>query len=505
MRKFNIMIISGFTILNFLYIRAFAEDYPIIDTGQDHCYNNTTGIPCPSEGDPFFGQDCQYAGNQPAYRVNGDGTVTDLNTGLMWQQTPDLENKPTFPEAVAGADTCSIGGFEDWRMPTIKELYSLIDFRGRTGMNAETSIPYIDTAYFDFCYGHEDQGERFIDAQYWSATEYAGLTMGGDATVFGVNFADGRIKGYPRDSGPGGQPMREFVRYVRGYANYGINNFMDNGDGTITDIATGLIWQKSDDGIERNWEEALAYAENLTLAGYADWRLPNAKALQSIVNYLQAPDATDPLQVGPAIDSLFDITNIGTDQDPEYGFYWTGTTHLDGPDQSYAVYICFGRGLGWMEIPPGSGNYVLQNVHGAGCQRSDPKSGDPDDFPHGHGPQGDVVRIYNLVRCVRGVLVTRIHDDGSGQLPPDNPGFSHNYPNPFNSATIISYNLPFRSDVCINIYDILGNKIFNLNQGEQPAGNYQVEWDANDFASGIYFYEIQAANFINIKKMILLK
>jgi len=54
-----------------------------------------------------------------------------------------------------------------------------------------------------------------------------------------------------------------------------------------------------------------------------------------------------------------------------------------------------------MQQPPNSGNYVLQDVHGAGAQRSDPKEGNPNDYPHGRGPQGDVIRIYNYVRCVR--------------------------------------------------------------------------------------------------------
>lgn len=50
-----------------------------------------------------------------------------------------------------------------------------------------------------------------------------------------------------------------------------------------------------------------------------------------------------------------------------------------------------------MESP--SGEYELMNVHGAGAQRSDPKTGNPDDYPYGHGPQGDVIRIFNHVRC----------------------------------------------------------------------------------------------------------
>ena len=486
-------------------IAVFADDYPIVETGQEHCYNNSYQIPWPSEDGPFYGQDAQYDGNQPLYSDNRDGTITDLVTGLMWQQTPDLENKSTFAEALAGADSFSLGGYNDWRLPTIKELYSLIDFRGHTGMNAETSIPYIDTAYFDFCYGNEDAGERFIDAQYWSATQYVGTVFHDIMAVFGVNFADGRIKGYPRDIGPGGRLMTEFVRYVRENTSYGINDFADNGDGTITDYSTGLMWQKSDDGVARNWEDALAYAESLNLAGHDDWRLPNAKELESLVNYNQSPDASELSQIGPAIDPLFEITNIGTEQEPEYGFYWANTTHSDGPDDSYAAYVSFGRGLGWMEEPPGSGNYVLQNVHGAGCQRSDPKSGNPDNYPHGHGPQGDVIRIYNMVRCVRGGLTTDI-DEGDGQSElPNKPGYLRNYPNPFNGSTTISYSLPFPAAASIRIYDILGRMICMIDLGEQTAGNYQMSWKSEEIPSGTYFCEIRAGSYKRTMKMLLLK
>jgi hypothetical protein len=72
----------------------------------------------------------------------------------------------------------------------------------------------------------------------------------------------------------------------------------------------------------------------------------------------------------------------------------------------YAVYVSFGEALGWMEMPPNSGNFQLLDVHGAGAQRSDPKSGDPGDWPYGHGPQGDVIRIYNYVRLVRDIQST---------------------------------------------------------------------------------------------------
>jgi len=477
-----------------------ATDYTIVDTGQNHCYNNNSLIACPNPGQPFYGQDSQFENNPPTYQDNGDGTVTDLNTGLMWQQTPDLDNKYTFAEAVAAADTFSLAGYNDWRLATIKELYSLIDFRG----NVFAYTPYIDTNYFDFRYGDTLSGERIIDAQYWSSNEYVGLTMNGDATVFGVNFADGRIKGYPRDFGPNGQPMTQFVRYVRGVSDYGINIFVDNGDGTVTDLATGLIWQKADDGNARNWQAALAYADSLNLAGYDDWRLPSAKELQSIVDYTHAPDAVDPDLIGPAIDTVFEITNIGSQQDPDYGYYWTGTTHLDGPIPQAAVYLTFGCAWGWMEQPPNSGNYVLWNVHGAGAQRSDFKSGDPSNWPHGHGPQGDVVRIYNYVLCVRYADLSGVNDKSDLDLPDENM-LAHNYPNPFNTATTFRYYLDQPVNVTIEIYDLLGRNIDTLNPGLQETGFNQLAWDSKDNPSGIYFYRIGAAARSETGSMVLIK
>ena len=129
---------------------------------------------------------------------------------------------------------------------TIKELYSLIDFRGGFSITEADSVPFIDTDYFEFFYGDESAGERLIDVQVWSATEYVSTTMHGDATVFGVNFADGRIKGYPRDVSPGSSgPNRLLARYVRGNPDYGKNRLVDHGDGTVSDLATGLMWTKA--------------------------------------------------------------------------------------------------------------------------------------------------------------------------------------------------------------------------------------------------------------------
>ncbi len=377
-----------------------------MDTRQTKCYDNSRTVSCPQPGQAFYGQDAQYPGKQPAYQDNGDGTVTDLNTGLMWQK--GTGKKMTWEEAALGAESFNLAVYTDWRMSSIKELYSLIIFTGLTGMSESESTPYIDTDHFLFNYGDTNAGERFIDSQYISSTRYVSTTMVRDETAFGVNFADGRIKGYGLIDPRTRENKKFYVRYVRGNKDYGINNFVDNKDGTIDDLATGLQWMQVDSGTfnvgndsdgKLNWEQALEWAENLEYAGYSDWRLPNAKELQSIVDYTRSPATTN----SAAIDPIFATTSIIDEGGKEnYPFYWTSTTHLDGRNPgTAAVYIAFGEALGYMEIPPNSGVFQLLDVHGAGAQRSDPKTGNPEDYPYGFGPQGDVRRIYNFARCVR--------------------------------------------------------------------------------------------------------
>jgi hypothetical protein len=84
---------------------------------------------------------------------------------------------------------------------------------------------------------------------------------------------------------------------------------------------------------------------------------------------------------------------------------------------------------------------------------------------------------------------------------------SQNYPNPFNPTTIIKYQIPELSFVTIKVYDVLGNEIAILVNEEKPAGGYNVEFriENSELSSGIYFYHLRAGNFIETKKMVLLK
>ena len=331
----------------------------------------------------------------------------------MWQQSPDTDgdgsitaaDKIAYTNTAAYCENLNLAGYDDWQLPDIKQLYSLIIFSGVDPSGYESTdtsglIPFIDTDYFDFAYGDTSSNERIIDSQYASSTYYVG---NGEQYLFGVNFADGRIKGYGLSLR--GQDKTFFISCIRQNSIYGVNDFVDNGDSTITDNATGLMWAQNDSGSDApdglNWEEALAYGETQNAAnylGYSDWRLPSVKELQSIMDYDRSPDTTD----SAAIDPLFNTTSITNEAgETDYAFYWSGTTHANWTDNSGSAgaYVSFGRAMGYMES-------AWMDVHGAGAQRSDPKSGDPADWPEGNGPQGDAQRIYNMVRLVRGGDVT---------------------------------------------------------------------------------------------------
>jgi hypothetical protein len=82
---------------------------------------------------------------------------------------------------------------------------------------------------------------------------------------------------------------------------------------------------------------------------------------------------------------------------------------------------------------------------------------------------------------------------------------NQNYPNPFNPSTIISYSVPQSSFVTIKVYDIIGNEVATLVNGNKQAGNYEVNFDASNLSNGVYMYSIKTDNFTSTKKMILMK
>ena len=264
------------------------------DTGQTGDYTAT------------LGEDSDYTVNPPSFSDNGNGTLTDNVTGLMWQQADGGEM--TWDNAVAYAESLTLGGHSDWRLPFSHELFSIID---HGSIN-----PSIDTDYF-----------TASNAQYWWSIDQRGDDP---ARIWAAN-AGGGIGPHPKDETiSAGGTKRFHVLAVRDVTPTAVSDlggdFTDNGNGTVTDNHTGLVWQQAEVAAPMSWEEALAYAESLSLAGYDDWRLPNIKELRSI--------SDDDLS-GPSIDTAyFPAAQVSK--------YWSSTTQINDDTQAWLIESQFG-------------------------------------------------------------------------------------------------------------------------------------------------------------------
>jgi hypothetical protein len=365
------------------------------------------------------------------------------------------------------------------------------------GPGQSTCVKFIDETYFAVGYGdvnslsHGSLGtERIIDGQIVSSTLYVSTTFGMVEAVFGFNFIDGRIKGYPTTHivPECGTAKHYYVLYVRNNPAYGANQFVNNGNGTITDNATGLMWMQNDNGAGVLWKDALSYAENLTYAGYSDWRLPDTKELQSIVDYTRSPATTN----SAAIDPLFNCTQITNEGGvADYPWYWSNTTFSSQSptNGNSASYFCFGRGTGYFS---GLG---WTDIHGAGCQRSDPK---PNNFSgytyNGNGyynsnaPQGDAVRIFNYVRPVRNAIPTGIGETSDNQL-------FNIFPNPVTDE--------FTVELSVNS-DQIRYELFNSVGQSVHKGDFTKKTTlyAGQLSPGVYFLKLEYGSSIEFRKIV---
>lgn len=396
---------------------AAAPPYPVVDTGQTTCFDKSNEITAPSLEQPFFGQDAQYQGFKPSYTISKDGlSVLDHHSGLTWMKQlahdsshskynaaigPNTSYRFTYDGAlaeIAKLNSQNYAGFHDWRLPSIKELLSIAQFIG----DARTKVPFFDATVFDWVdVTTTGKGLGPEMGQIWSSTAYVGAPK--DRAFFFFNFADGHLKRGPGRAIDEREGKANLLRPVRGDS-YGLNLFVDQNDGTILDRATGLVWTKSDSGIGMDWPSALAWVQqknHQNFLGHHDWRLPNAKELQSIVDYSRAPDALTGIGTqGPAIDPIFQITSIPSAfKHPEYPWFWSSTTDSETHSHRFAYYVCFGCAQSVMRDAR-TGEPI--NTHGAGAVRSEPKSADGKDWSRGLGPSpSDAVRILNFVRLVR--------------------------------------------------------------------------------------------------------
>ncbi len=244
----------------------------VICTGQTKCYNDTVEIPCPAKGADFYGQDAQYLDKcvPRSYTISGTNPqeiVTDNNTSLQWQRTLPATyvgctgGNPVgsickWQEAVNYCENLVYGGYEDWRLPTRKELATLPDY-GKYD-------PVIDTNVFP----------STKSSYYWSSSS----DVYSASNAMNVSFISGDIGSYNKTD-------NYYAQCVRGAA-LTMSSFTEStvdGKVIVTDTKTGLIWQKEYNNTV-SWVNALNYCEISTYAGYTDWRLPNIEELKTLID-----------------------------------------------------------------------------------------------------------------------------------------------------------------------------------------------------------------------------
>ncbi|MBN2090576.1 DUF1566 domain-containing protein [candidate division KSB1 bacterium] len=383
------------------------------DTGQTGDYTTT------------FGEDSDYLINPPAYKDNGDGTITDSITGLIWQKEDGGEM--TWEQASQYADSLSHGGFDNWRLPTSHELFSIVD-HGRSQFS-------LNTNYFPKSL-----------AEYW----WTGTARADDPSRIWVVNAGGGIGPHPKSETISvGGTKRYHVRCVRDVFADSVDHFKINSDGTVSDNFTGLMWLEVEDASPKTWEYALKYCENHSHAGYDDWRLPNIKELRSINMDEFTKPSIDPVCF-PKMKSFH---------------YWSSTSEANNPTRAW--FVDFNYGLVSYEIK--TAEYYI-------C-------------------------------CVRGIASepTLVNESEDSSNPPADFSVYPVYPNPFNPGTSISFSLSRPAKVSIRVFNINGQFITEIYQGEKSSGIHNIYWDAAGHPSGIYFMLLKAGSITKIQKCTLLK
>ncbi|PQJ97193.1 DUF1566 domain-containing protein [Chromatium okenii] len=329
---------------------------PLNDTGITTCtdtYTNTNNLPCPVTGYPR--QDAEFGTNSFNFtKLDASGNplpatatnhvcVKDNVTGLIWEvktdnTIPDLRDKDnlyifadttTFVASVNGSNLC---GASDWRLPTVKEFTGIA--------NHKLYNPAIDANYFP----------NTLPNWFWTGSPNPASTL----SMYGVDFGYRAVDVLDKSAS-------HYLCLVRG--GQSIDAFVDNSNGTVTQTNTGLMWAKCSIGQTFNsttntcdgtatannwWIDALNFTNYFTVGGYNDWRLPNVKELQALIDYNS---------VNPAINTLFANTPSGN--------YWSSSLYTN-TTSDYAWFVNFangsihGHGRGWSDyVRPCAADYLL--------------------------------------------------------------------------------------------------------------------------------------------------
>ncbi len=246
---------------------GFSQSQCSVPTGTTQSGESKTMIRLPDTGEitgytATFGEDADYLINTPFFINNGNGTVTDTITGLMWQKTDGGEM--IIENARIYCDTLSLAGYNNWRLPNAHEGFSIL--------NHQYNNPSLDANYF-----------TVSNAQYW----WTSTVQINDSSKIWTTNAGGGVGNKPKiETISAGGSFRYHARAVRDVTTplTVVTHFTNNTNETVTDNFTNLIWQKTPAADSLSWINALLYADTLSFAGITEWRLPNIKELQSINN-----------------------------------------------------------------------------------------------------------------------------------------------------------------------------------------------------------------------------
>ena len=335
--------------------------YGLPRTGQTSHYHEAGSYDQGDDGVTQIG----YPASGTRWEDTGNGTVIDWATGLMWQKNcshgetfGDLHGSMTWEEAfqyIARMNYAAYGGYSDWRLPNCLELLSTRDL----GKSFSFPVVFVDTVYDPYwsssCTGGSGPTEIFRLNYSYGQLLSAGITP----DVLGVvracrSFYNGiSLIGFPRTGQTevvhpsGWYDLGDDGANQAGFPRDGSSRFIDNGNGTVSDTVTGLVWQQSDSGNKKDWEGAFQYIQGLNqqpFAGYSDWRLPNQMELYSIV---------DLGNYNPAINSVFS----GTHND----LYWSSTSmYQDAETKAWTVSLLGGGG----DLFPKTYSYYVRAVRG---------------------------------------------------------------------------------------------------------------------------------------------
>ncbi len=281
-------------------------DLAHICTGQTKCYDDEKEIECPEKGEKYYGQDAQYADlgycAPPDYtiekKVENEPVVIDNYTGLSWQQKVySPETSVPWSNYKNYCNNSTYGGYDDWRLPSILEYRSIMDF-GR-------HHPNVDPKYFP-----NTPPEYFVTSDF--TISYCGdipyVTENREILMISfdhmaTSYRSGWCELDPKIKAP--------ARCVRGNKSFSERSMSElnvsETKSLYVDNKNDLLWAGAPGG--EKWDEALDYCENMTFAGLSDWRLTNINESSLFIE---------------------NLNNI----DPAYSYYHSSTTEEYDPTRS---------------------------------------------------------------------------------------------------------------------------------------------------------------------------